>query len=246
MRLDQAIAARHPEISRRRARELIAARRVLVNERAVSIASRDVGPDDRIAVVEDVPEIAVIRESDDWIAVDKPAGMPTQPARDRAQRSLEELLRLRFREIWLVHRLDTPTSGVVLFARTPEAAARLSALFANGEIRKTYLAILEGELRDERVVETPVQGKSARTTFLPQRSDGITTLAEVIIETGRTHQIRVHAASIGHPVAGDRRYGSGTRAKRLMLHAWKLEHALFGVLEAPPPTSFSYAPPNLR
>ncbi|HEX9459825.1 MAG TPA: S4 domain-containing protein, partial [Thermoanaerobaculia bacterium] len=67
MRLDQAIAARYPKISRRRARELIAARRVLVNERAVSIASRDVGPDDRISVVEEVPEIAVIRESDDWI-----------------------------------------------------------------------------------------------------------------------------------------------------------------------------------
>jgi RluA family pseudouridine synthase len=246
MRLDQAIAARYPDISRRHARELIAARRVLVNERAVSIASRDVGPDDRIAVVEDVPEIAVIREGDDWIAVDKPAGMPTQPARDRVQRSLEELLRLRFREVWLIHRLDTPTSGVVLFARTAEAAARLAALFANGEIRKTYLAILEGELREERVVETPVQGKSARSTFRPRSSDGITTLVEVIIETGRTHQIRVHAASIGHPVAGDRRYGSGARAKRLMLHAWKLEHAGFGVLEAPPPTSFSSAPPILR
>jgi 23S rRNA pseudouridine1911/1915/1917 synthase len=143
VRLDQAIAARYPEISRRRARELIAARRVLVNERAVSIASRDVAPDDRIAVVDDLPEIAIMGESDEWVAVDKPAGMPTQPARDREQRSLEELLRLRFRQIWLVHRLDTPTSGIVLFAKTPEAAARLSALFAAGQIRKTYLAILE-------------------------------------------------------------------------------------------------------
>jgi RluA family pseudouridine synthase len=246
MRLDQAIAARYPEISRRRARELIAARRVLVNERAVSIASRHVGPEDRIAVVEDDPEIAVLRESDDWIAVDKPTGMPTQPTRDRAHRSLEELLRLRYREIWLVHRLDTPTSGVVLFARTPDAAARFSALFASGDIRKTYLAILEGELREDRVVETPVEGKSARTTFRPQHPSGITTLAEVLIETGRTHQIRVHAASIGHPVAGDRRYGSGTPAKRLMLHAWKLEHASLGVLEAPAPTSFFSAPPTPR
>src|SRR3954451_15400141 len=188
MRLDQAIAARNPDISRRKARELIAARRVLVNERAVSIASREVGPDDRIAVVEDVPELAIIRESDEWIAVDKPAGMPTQPTRDREQRSLEELMRLRFREIWLVLRLDTPTSGVVLFARTPAAAARLSAMFANGEIRKTYLAILEGEIGEERVIDTPVQGKSARTTFRPlKENDGSTTLVEAIIETGRTH-----------------------------------------------------------
>lgn len=239
MRLDQAIAARFPDISRRRARELIAARRVLVNERAVSIASREVTPDDRIAVAEDAPEIEVIRESDDWIAVDKPAGTPTQPTRDRVQRSLEELMRLRFREVWLVHRLDTPTSGVVIFARSPSAAAELSALFAQGAIRKTYVAILQGELADERVVETPVQGRNARTTLRPLQTDGANTLVEAIIETGRTHQIRVHAASISHPVAGDRRYGSGTRATRLMLHAWKLEHARFGVLEAQLPTSFS-------
>jgi RluA family pseudouridine synthase len=246
VRLDQAIAARYPNISRRKARELIAARRVLVNERAVSIASREVEASDRIAVVDDLPELSIIRESDDWIAVDKPAGMPTQPARDREQRSLEELLRLRFREIWLVHRLDTPTSGVVLFARSAAAAATLSAMFARGEIRKTYLAILQGEIGEERVINTPVQGKSARTTFRTlQKNDG-NTLVAAIIETGRTHQIRIHAQSIGHPVAGDRRYGSGGRAARLMLHAWKLEHPSFGVLEAPPPTLFSFEPPTPR
>jgi RluA family pseudouridine synthase len=239
MRLDQAIAARFPEISRRRARELIAARRVLVNERAVSIASREVNAHDRIAVAEDEPEIAVIRETDDWIAADKPAGMPTQPARDRAQRSLEELLRLRYHAIWLVHRLDTPTSGIVLFARSQTAAAELSALFAQSAIRKTYVAIVEGMMTDEQVVDAAVQGKEARTTFRPLRNDGVSTLVEVVIDTGRTHQIRIHAASINHPVAGDRRYGSGTRAKRLMLHAWKLEHPRLGVLEAPLPTSFS-------
>jgi 23S rRNA pseudouridine1911/1915/1917 synthase len=246
MRLDQAIAARNPGISRRKARELIAARRVLVNERPVSIASREVDTDDRIAVVDDLPELSIILEADDWIAVDKPAGMPTQPTRDRQQRSLEELLRLRFRDIWLVHRLDTPTSGVVLFARSAAAAATLSAFFANGEIRKTYLAILDGAIAEELVVDTPVQGKSASTTFRPLRVDGNTTFVEAIIETGRTHQIRIHAASIRHPVVGDRRYGSGGRAARLMLHAWKLEHDSFGVLEAPPPTSFSFAPPSPR
>jgi 23S rRNA pseudouridine955/2504/2580 synthase len=87
---------------------------------------------------------------------------------------------------------------------------------------------------------------SARTTFRPlQKNDG-TTLVEAIIETGRTHQIRIHAQSIEHPVVGDRRYGSGGRAARLMLHAWKLEHASFGTVEAPPPTSFSFESPTPR
>jgi 23S rRNA-/tRNA-specific pseudouridylate synthase len=212
---------------------------VLVNERAVSIASREVNAHDRIAVAEDEPEIAIIRETDDWIAADKPAGMPTQPARDRVQRSFEEFLRLRYHAIWLVHRLDTPTSGVVLFARSQTAAAELSALFAQGAIRKTYVAIVEGVMTDEQVVDTAVQGKEARTSFLPLCNDGVSTLVEAVIDTGRTHQIRIHAASINHPVAGDRRYGSGARSKRLMLHAWKLEHPRFGVLEAPLPTSFS-------
>jgi len=246
VRLDQAIAARFPEISRRRARELIASRRVLVNERAVSIASRHVNPEDRIAVVDDLPQLTILGERAEWIAADKPVGMPTQPTRDRVERSLEELMRLRFREIWLVHRLDTPTSGVVLFARSAGAAAKFSALFAGGEIRKTYLALLEGQLTGEQAIETDIESRNAKTIVRPLRSTATVTLAEVEIETGRTHQIRVHAASIGHPVVGDRRYGSGAPAKRLMLHAWKLEHPAFGLLEAPVPTSFSSALPSLQ
>src|ERR1041385_8342400 len=133
MRLDQAIAARFPQYSRRKARELIAAKRVLVNERLVAVASREVSDDDRIAVVESAPSLDIIRETDDWVAVNKPAGMPTQPMRDRSVRSLEELLRLKYREIYLVHRIDTPASGVVIFARTRAAAAWLSRMFAHGE-----------------------------------------------------------------------------------------------------------------
>ncbi len=113
MRLDQAIAARFPDISRRKARELIAQKCVLVNERRVAVASREVADADRIAIVEQAAAIPVIASSDDWIAINKPAGMPTQPPRDRKVRSAEELLRVEHGEIYLVHRLDTPTSGVV-------------------------------------------------------------------------------------------------------------------------------------
>ena len=113
MRLDHAVAARFPELSRRKARELITARCVLVNERVVSIASREVSDSDRIRVVNEETPLAVVASTDDWVAVNKPPGLPTQPARDRLKTSLEELLRVRYREIYLVHRIDTDRKSVV-------------------------------------------------------------------------------------------------------------------------------------
>ena len=228
MRLDQAVAARFPHISRRKARELIAAGRVLLNQRRVSVASRDVGDRDVVAVVEETPQIDVLASSDEWIAVNKPAGMPTQPERERKQLSLEEALRVEQKAIWLVHRLDTPTSGVVLFARTQGAAARLSRLFRDGEVEKTYLARVTPPMTEAVTIETPIDGKTAVTEVAPGNP------AIVRILTGRTHQIRIHLASIGHPVDGDRRYG-GAQAPRLMLHAWKLQHSSFGEIVAPAP-----------
>lgn len=228
MRLDQAVAARHPEISRRKARELIAARRVLVNDRPVGAASREVSDTDRITIIEAIPEIEVLRETTQWLAVNKPAGIPTQPPRDRSHRSLEELLRVQYRNLFVVHRIDTGTSGVVLFAKTREAAAQLSELFASRTIRKTYLAIVSGVIAAETRIETPIEGKDALTVVRPVRGS----LVEADLHTGRMHQIRVHLASIGHPVLGDRRYG-GPSAPRLMLHAWRIAHESFGVIEAP-------------
>lgn len=230
MRLDQAVAARHPAISRRKARELIAARRVLVNDRVVGAASREVGEGDRIAIVDELPALDVLASGADWVAVAKPAGVPVQPPRDRRARSLEELLRVTQRELYLVHRLDTPTSGVVLFATTRDAAARLSKLFATGAMRKTYLARIGGVLEGEVTIDTPIEGKDALTIVRPLRGS----LVEVDLRSGRTHQIRIHLRAIGHPVLGDRRYG-GEAAARLMLHAWKLEHASVGTIVAPPP-----------
>jgi 23S rRNA-/tRNA-specific pseudouridylate synthase len=228
MRLDQAIAARFPHISRRHARELIAQRRILVNERLVAIASREVRESDRIAVIEESPQLEILKTTDDFVAVNKPAGMPAQPTRDRKQRSLEELLRAQFKSIYLVHRLDTGASGAMIFARNREAAARLSELFAGRAIRKTYLARVEPPITEPMVIDTPIDGKDAHTEVEPGDP------AIVRITTGRTHQIRRHLASIRYRVAGDRRYG-GAKAPRLMLHAWKLEHESIGTIEAPPP-----------
>jgi 23S rRNA pseudouridine1911/1915/1917 synthase len=236
MRLDQALAA-HSNISRRKARELIATGRVTVNQRPVRVASREVGGGEELAVVEALPSMPLLASGDDWLAVDKPAGMPSQPARDRGTTSLEEMLRVEHRSIYLVHRLDTPTSGVMLFARTAAAAARLSRLFAEGEVRKVYLAAVDPPLApgeaaplDPITIDEPIDGKEALTIATPLPSG----LLEVEIKTGRTHQIRRHLAAIGHPVAGDRRYG-GASAPRLMLHAWKLSHPSLGTIVAPPP-----------
>ena len=234
MRLDQAIAARFPGISRRQARDLIAARRVLVNDRPVAIASRHASDSDRIVIAdENLPEVDVVASTGEWIAVNKPAGMPTQPPADRSQRSLEELLRLRSAEVYVVHRIDTPTSGVVLFATTRSSAARLSALFARRQMRKVYLAAIDSPLKEVLTIDREIDGKSASS--VARMIEG--RLVEVEITTGRTHQIRIHLASVGSPVVGDRRYG-GTPASRLMLHAWKLEHASLGELIAPPPGEF--------
>jgi 23S rRNA pseudouridine1911/1915/1917 synthase len=243
MRLDQAIAARHPEISRRKARELIGQKRVLVNDRPVAVASREVSERDRITIAEELPELTIIRETREWVAVDKPAGMPAQPTRDRVTRSLEEWLRIRYREIYLVHRIDTQTTGVVVFARTRAAAAELSSLFASREIAKTYLAVAEGAIDRDMTIESPIGGKDAHTIVKPLRQLDGSTLIEARILTGRTHQIRIHLKFIERPVAGDRRYGSSMPAPRMLLHAWKLEHAYFGSeLVAPVPTDFPALP----
>src|SRR2546430_9479181 len=141
MPLDHSRAARDA-LPRRKARELIAAGRVLVNQRSVRVASREVADDDELRVAEELPRVALLAIADDWLAVDKPAGLPTQPPRDRSAISLEEILRIEYRQIYLVHRLDTPTSGVVVFARNQASAAHLSSLFASRAIRKTYLAVV--------------------------------------------------------------------------------------------------------
>jgi RluA family pseudouridine synthase len=235
MRLDQAIAARFPDLSRRKARELLSSGRVLVNQRRVSIASREVRHGDHISIVEPQAEVPEIANHEEWIAVDKPAGMPTQPPRDRAQISLEEILRAKYRKIWLVHRLDTPTSGVIVFARNPASAARLSRLFASREIRKTYLARVDPPITESVTINSPIDGKDAVTIVRPRERE----VVEVEIETGRTHQIRRHLSSIGHPVIGDRRYGSTVNAPRLMLHAWRIEHTDLGLIEAPVPPDFA-------
>ncbi len=259
LRLDQAIAESPLGISRRAARKYLAEHRVLVNEHPVAIASRSVMPADRITVLDEgAKPLPILATTDDWIAVDKPAGIATQPTRRRTAASLIELLAAQLRkanerpDLFLVHRLDSGTTGVVVFARTREFAARLSEGFARREVRKIYVALVEGAIKAPLVIDDPIgredessfgispDGKEARTRVKPLASTGSASLISVEIDTGRSHQIRVHLASRNHAIFGDRKYAPATMrpAPRMMLHAWKLEHALIGSLVAATPEDF--------
>lgn len=194
-------------------------------------------------------ESAVVHEDDALIALDKPAGLAVHGGSGLRYGLIEVLRAARpnapFLE--LVHRLDRETSGLLLIAKSRDSLTRLHTLLRGEGMDKRYLALLHGVWQGgERQVDLPLtreQGRSmarnvtvnddgseARSHFKPIRRLSNHTLMEVRIGTGRTHQIRVHAAHIGHPVAGDGRYGDFTadraeRAvglKRQFLHAAEL------------------------
>ncbi len=258
-RLDQFLAAA-TELSRRAARRLIADGSVRRNGVEVHVQSRTVANGDIIEVRADAAEIGVaasarppdvrVLHSDPWLfAVDKPAGTLTQPAeRTRARdQALDHqvLLWLTEREggrpfVRLVHRLDRHTSGVVLFARRPQALPMLRRAWDGGSVERRYLAVVEGTPHcDHFTLDRPIgrdrthrwrftctdHGRAARTDVdvLARLEDG-TALVRCSLVTGRTHQIRVHLADIGFPVVGDRLYGSlrADSAARPLLHALSL------------------------
>lgn len=259
-RLDLALTEQG--ISRRAARRLINDRCVLVNGKPVAVASRTVGPGDTLLAATTPVEPDVLSMSPDLIAVDKPSGIPTQPARDRTRVSLLDLITLYLAqtenpsELFLVHRLDTGTSGVVMFGRTREFTTTLSQALALGMVEKRYVALIHGRLEQVLSLDAPIGresgsrfapaagGRASSTTVRPLVASERYTLAEAHILTGRTHQIRVHLAEAGFPVAGDRKYGAPVSAspfRRLMLHAWSFSHSLTGTVTAALPEDFSLA-----
>jgi tRNA pseudouridine32 synthase/23S rRNA pseudouridine746 synthase len=175
-----------------------------------------------------------------FLAVNKPTGLLSVPGRgpDKQDCLFHRVLE-QFPEALMVHRLDMDTSGLVLFARSPEAQRTLSLLFEKREISKTYVAIVEGLIeQDEGMVDYPmrkdmeqrlppkhlvdcVRGKKAITEWRVLERRETTTRVALFPKTGRSHQLRVHMQSIGHPIVGDPIYGQP--ADRLMLHAQTLE-----------------------
>lgn len=180
----------------------------------------------------------ILHDDAQILIVDKPAGLLSVPGRgeDRAD-CLIGRLRAAFPTVLLVHRLDLDTSGVMVFALTPHAQRHLGQQFERRSVRKSYVARLHGRLepREGRVdlpliVDWPnrprqkvdhVEGRPAQTDWRVIRAAEDETRVRLFPLTGRSHQLRVHMASLGHPILGDPLYAEGAAAEhpRLMLHA---------------------------
>ncbi len=209
-------------------------------------------PEPLDVAAEPIP-LDVVYEDDDLLIVDKPAGLVVHPAAGHPSGTLVNALLARgtayggiagVRRPGIVHRLDRDTSGLLMVAKTDLAQQSLMAQLKARRVRKTYLALVRGAVsaavgrieaplgRDPRnrlrMAVLP-DGRPAVTGYRVRERLGGWTLLELDLVTGRTHQIRVHLAAIGHPVAGDPVYGTGLSRRgpegldRLFLHAWRLE-----------------------
>jgi 23S rRNA pseudouridine1911/1915/1917 synthase len=270
-RLDVLIAAKVSDYSRSHIAGLIVNGKIQVDG-VVKKPGYRVNAGDEIQVVLPLPEsvsfdpepieIDIIYEDEDLIIIDKPAGFVVHPAPGHHTGTLVHALLYRYPALstlgedfrsGIVHRLDKNTSGLLIVAKNPSAHEKLTAQFKSRKIRKTYRALVWGEMKaDSGVISLPVgrhpvdrkrmsthsrKARSAETWWkVRERFDGLT-LLELDLKTGRTHQIRVHCAAIHHPIVGDPVYGGRQVRKnaskavalivrtagRQMLHAWRLE-----------------------
>ncbi len=203
-------------------------------------------------------EFPVLFEDDSLLAIDKPAGVAVHGGSGVSFGVIEQLRQARpsARMLELVHRLDRETSGVLLVAKKRSALKHVQDQFRDRETGKTYLALVQGQWPSNRkVIDLPLEkyllgqgeaegerrvrvvgkddpnGMRAITLVKVAKLVGSCTLLEVTIKTGRTHQIRVHLASLGHPIVGDDKYGDfefnrqmqKKGLKRMFLHAWRLQ-----------------------
>jgi 23S rRNA pseudouridine1911/1915/1917 synthase len=283
-RLDAWLAGQLTGVSRERVQLLIQQGKIRLDGKSPRASYRlrggesvevlgDPTPPPLKAFAEDIP-LQVVYEDDELSVIDKPAGMMVHTGAGAVEGgTLVNALLHRYRSLssvggeqrpGIVHRLDKQTSGLIIIARNDAAHARLAQMFAERQMKKTYIALVHGHLKqDHGTVDAPIARDLLRRTRMTTRRQtgartavshytvlrrvssrfGQFTLVSVRIETGRTHQIRVHLASIGHPVVGDTLYGAPARLlvspsrqtrdpepeslalKRNFLHAAELEFA---------------------
>lgn len=225
---------------------------------------------------ENIP-LDILHEDPDLLVVNKPAGMVVHIGAGHEVGTLVNALLYHAKTLsagsaahrpGIVHRLDKETSGCIVVAKNDQTHAALSRQFANREIKKTYLAIIRGTPRhtkgtiDLAIGRHPVQRQKMTPRRAPSGREAVTdyellacregwSLVACMPRTGRTHQIRVHLQSLGHPIAGDPLYGKRDRFERHLLHAWKLEfvHPITGetlLCTAPLPDDFGLVPLPIR
>jgi len=201
-------------------------------------------PPTTVSLMPEEMELKIVYEDDDLLVIDKPAGLAVHPGAGRSSHTLANALLARYPELssvggslrpGIVHRLDKDTSGLMMVAKNDVTQASLSNQLKARSVVKNYLALVTGHLSPQSgAIEAPIgrdphqrkrmavvgEGKEARTVYRVIRYMDDYTLVEVILETGRTHQIRVHLSAIGHPVAGDAVYGKRVAfLARPFLHA---------------------------
>jgi 23S rRNA pseudouridine1911/1915/1917 synthase len=179
-----------------------------------------------------------IFENDDFVAINKPSGMLTIPDREQTEKSLKEYLIDKYKNIFVVHRLDKDTSGLVVFAKNEITHKYLCKIFEERRVEKFYLGIVVGEpLEKTGIIDAPItdhltrkgimtvhrSGKESQTGYEVLDANPNFSLVSFQLFTGRTHQIRVHTKEIGHPLACDPLYGDG---KAIFLSAIKKNYKL--------------------
>jgi 23S rRNA pseudouridine1911/1915/1917 synthase len=257
LRLDQALARLLPGESRSRLARLIGEGLVLVDgapaagkRKVTSGASVEVRLAPRVEQSAYRPEaiaLDVVHEDPDVLVVNKPAGLVVHPGSGNWAGTMLNALLHRAPELshlaraGIVHRLDKDTSGLLVVARNEPAQLALVKALAAHDVKRTYLALVRGKVAGPGKVQAPIGrhpvhrtrmavvagGKPAVTHYRVRKRFAAHTLLECDLETGRTHQIRVHLASIGHPIEGDPVYAGRAKAifGRQALHAWKLSFA---------------------
>ncbi len=230
------LLAEQEGISNKKAKELIDRGLVYVGDQKVRIARAEM-PDETKFRIEEPADVRILYQDEQVVAVDKPAFIDSY--------EIEEAIE----GAQLLHRLDRETSGVLLLARDEAFAKKAIEAFRQRKVHKEYVAWVEGVVVEPMEIDLPIhtikkgkaisridkkRGKPALTRVWPDEVQGKKSKVRIEIETGRTHQIRVHLAHAGYPIVGDELYGSPTRAKRPLLHAKKI--TLLGrSYEAPEP-----------
>ncbi len=235
------VLAKQEGISNSKAKELIDKGLVRVGGKKVVIARGEI-PTNTKFTIKEIANIKIIFENENILVVDKPAFL-----------TADEVSK-KFKNTILLNRLDKETSGVMLFAKNEEFQKKAIKEFKSNRVYKEYIAIVDGKVIDEIVIDKPIlttrdrgqakskidskKGKSAKTYVYPLFVEGNKSKVKVVIETGRTHRIRVHLSNVGFPIIGDATYGkSAPNINRVLLHSKKTK--IFDYeFESPEPREF--------